>query len=240
MGLSGGPACIKYLLFIFNLLFVISGIVIISVGAVVQATYHKYEPILDDSFFSVPALLIATGSIILIISFFGCCGAVKENHCMTITFSVLLVLIFILELAAGIAGYVLRNRAEDVLQTHLMETMNQYVENTEYTTLWDGMQREFECCGVKNASDWNVVFHNESLPTSCCFGLPGSVGGMNCTSTDVNNVHSEGCLVKMGEFITNNAVALGGVGIGIAVVQFLGIVLACCLARSIRQHYETV
>jgi CD63 antigen len=60
-------------------------------------------------FFNTPVLLIVVGCIIFFVTFFGCCGAIKENHCMTITFSVLLAFIFLLELGAGIAAYMLRS-----------------------------------------------------------------------------------------------------------------------------------
>jgi len=74
------------------------------------------------------------GFIVFFVTFFGCCGAIKENHCMTATFTVLLVTIqssklnkcfqflfpncfcafekvflFLLELGAGIAAYMLRS-----------------------------------------------------------------------------------------------------------------------------------
>jgi CD63 antigen len=57
------------------------------VGAVIEGFYHNYSFILDEKFFSAPALLIAVGVIVLIVSFFGCCGAVRENHCMILTVS---------------------------------------------------------------------------------------------------------------------------------------------------------
>jgi len=113
--LSWSSVCVKYLLFIFNLLFVVSGVIILSVGISIKAYYSDYELFLDDQYFSTPNLLIAIGSIIFIIAFFGCCGAVKENFCMTITFSTLLILIFVLEFAAGVSGYVLRNQTNEFL-----------------------------------------------------------------------------------------------------------------------------
>lgn len=58
-----------------------------STGAVIHGIYHQYQHFLDNSFFSVPSLLIAVGSIILFIAFFGCCGALRENYCMIITVS---------------------------------------------------------------------------------------------------------------------------------------------------------
>jgi CD63 antigen len=66
----------------------VTGVVVLSVGAVIQGLYHQYSYSLDDSFFSAPALLIAVGAIVFIVSFFGCCGAVKENHCMILTVSI--------------------------------------------------------------------------------------------------------------------------------------------------------
>jgi len=66
----------------------VTGIVLLIVGAVIQGLYENYSSFLDDRFFSAPALLIAVGAIVFIVSFFGCCGAVKENHCMILTVSI--------------------------------------------------------------------------------------------------------------------------------------------------------
>jgi len=66
----------------------VTGIVLLIVGGVIQGLYENYSSLLDDRFFSAPALLIAVGAIVFIVSFFGCCGAVKENHCMILTVSI--------------------------------------------------------------------------------------------------------------------------------------------------------
>lgn len=62
-----------------------TGVILLSVGLTVQGAYHGYKDVLDSGFYSVPSLLIAIGSIIFFIAFFGCCGAIKENYCMTLT-----------------------------------------------------------------------------------------------------------------------------------------------------------
>jgi CD63 antigen len=66
----------------------VTGLILIIVGAVTLGLYENYNHLLDESFFSPPALLIAVGVIVFIVSFFGCCGAVKENHCMILTVSI--------------------------------------------------------------------------------------------------------------------------------------------------------
>jgi CD63 antigen len=66
-------------------LFQITGIAILTVGAIIQSEYSQYEDLLNENYFSTPGLLIAIGVIIFIVAFFGCCGSIKENYCMMLT-----------------------------------------------------------------------------------------------------------------------------------------------------------
>lgn len=65
--------------------FQITGIILLSIGVAIHGVYHNYQHFLDNKFLSVPSLLIAIGTIIFFIAFFGCCGAIRENHFMIIT-----------------------------------------------------------------------------------------------------------------------------------------------------------
>lgn len=68
--------------------FQLIGIAWIAAGA---AVLLRYEPILDvlkeSQVNIVPIVAIVIGSIMLLISFFGCCGAIRESHCMVSTVS---------------------------------------------------------------------------------------------------------------------------------------------------------
>ncbi|XP_061934986.1 CD63 antigen [Apis cerana] len=234
---SGGMACIKYLTFLFNLIFAITGIVFIAVGTVILVVYSGYNNFMDSWFFAAPILIIIVGVIVFIVSFFGCCGAVKENHCMIITFSVLLLLIFALELGAGIAGYMMRGDVHTMVENRLNITMGEYVTNDDIHRSWDIMQHDLQCCGIIGATDWaHVGFSDNIVPNSCCKEVPE---GNKCDSNSIH-IHSNGCMNNLQSAIEHNALILGGVGIGIAVIQLIGVIFACCLARSIRREYETV
>lgn len=68
--------------------FQLCGIALVVVGA---GFLLRYDEILD-AFKEVnvnvaPIALIVVGSTILVISFFGCCGAIRESHCMVATVS---------------------------------------------------------------------------------------------------------------------------------------------------------
>lgn len=238
--LSGSANCMKYVLFTLNFIFVLTGIIIISVGVAVEGTYKGYKHFLDEQFFSVPTLLIVIGSFIFFIAFLGCCGAYKENYCMILSFSILLVLIFILELAAGISGYVLKGDTQSLLRNSLNHTMKEYgdVKYADITASWDAVQIKFQCCGIDTPDDWkNITIVNQTaaglLPLSCCDREVGAVGIQNCTS-ESKTLHKTGCLQAFGYFISEHAISLGAVGITLAVFQVVGIGFACYIARQIK------
>jgi len=227
---------IKYLLFGFNFLFAITGIILLSVGLTVQGAYHGYSDVLDGGFYSVPTLLITIGSIIFCIAFFGCCGAIKENYCMTLTFSALLILVFILELSAGISGYVLRNQTYRLVEESLNKTMHEYANKTEISKIWDEIQIHFECCGVKAPNDWMNVEHVQGIPMSCCKRDWGSVGNSTCSLETKDRLFTTGCLTEFGNFVRANAVSLGAAGIILAFIQLVGIFFSCFIAKQIRER----
>lgn len=46
----------------------------------------------------LPIVLISLGSIVVFISFLGCCGAIRESVCMTMSYAVCLLVLLILQL----------------------------------------------------------------------------------------------------------------------------------------------
>ncbi|KAL2716451.1 CD63 antigen [Vespula squamosa] len=234
---SGSMACVKYLLFLFNLIFAITGIVFISVGAVILVVYSGYDNFVDSWFFAAPVLMIIVGIVVFLVSFFGCCGAVKENHCMLITYSVFLMIIFALELGAGISGYVMRSEVDSMLLNRLNTTFYQYKSDENIRKSWDVMQYDLRCCGIESPADWAKLEYTDNvIPDSCCTEISTDE---KCDSNSIFS-NSEGCMSKLQQTIEYNSLALASVGIGIALTQLIGVTFACCLARSIRREYETV
>ncbi|XP_011634831.1 CD63 antigen-like [Pogonomyrmex barbatus] len=240
MELGLAPKTIKYLIFAFNLFFVITGIVLLSIGLVIHGVYYQYQHFLDNSFFSVPSLLVAVGSIIFIIAFFGCCGAVRESYCMIITFCTLLAAIFLLEVIGGTMGYVMRAQVASIAEKKMLETMPKYNDSKEIAQVWDHLQRDLKCCGTLNYTDWLEEKNNISgIPMSCCDNTIGAVGTSNCTMKSPT-LHQKGCMDAFVGFAKEHAAKIAGVGIGLAIIQLVGIFLSFYLAKSIKNSYETM
>lgn len=239
MAIGGGMSCVKYLLFCFNLLFAITGLVVVSLGIKEQFETHSYINVSDFNFFSTgPITLIIVGLIIFVVAFFGCCGAVKENHCMIVTFSVFLLIIFVAEIAVGIAGYIHHDTLEESVHRYLNHSIIDYPNNTEVRNNYDFIQTDLQCCGINGPQDW--ANNNIKIPNSCCSGQEIINGALVDCNASSPMLHQTGCLQLLVDHYKDIAVILGGVGLGVAIVQLLGVIFACCLARSIRREYETV
>ena len=128
-------------------------------------------------------------------------------------FSILLIIIFITELGVGIAGYVKHSELKDSMTFQFNQTIIAYEDNTEVQRAWKMIQTELNCCGINKPDDWKFVFKNQSLPGSCC----GKEDAKRCTYDLLTK--PEGCKNKLMILLDDNALLLGGVGLGIAGIQ---------------------
>lgn len=228
--------CVKYLLFAFNLLFFLVGLILIIAGAVVRSSLSEYLDIVGDEFNGVAVVLIIIGVVIFVIGFFGCCGAWKQNYCMIMTFAALLVIIFIVEIAAGIAGFALQGKVEEVVKKGLQNSLDKYDNSTALEKTWDDLQTGLECCGVNGYADWDGKLGKAALyPKSCC----ADQSKVGC-GVSPQLAYQEGCMPRLDEAIRTNLQWIGVVAIIVALLQIVGIVFACCLGRAVRKEYDVV
>ncbi|NXD17704.1 CD63 protein, partial [Nothocercus nigrocapillus] len=239
MAMEGGMKCVKFLVFIFNFIFWVCGVALIAIGIYAQVALNKALVVTSASASSTPVAIVVVGVIIFFISFFGCCGAWKESYCMVTTFAILLSLIFLVEVAAAIAGYVFKDKVRSVLEQGLQEAVQKYGEDATLREGVDEIQEEFHCCGINNYTDWANVAPfkgNDTVPQSCC--------RINSTTCNVHpspaTVYQEGCVQSLEAWMKKNIVVVAAVALGIAFFEVLGIIFACCLMRGIRSGYEVM
>ncbi|CAH3106955.1 unnamed protein product [Pocillopora meandrina] len=59
-----------------------------------------------------------------------------------------------------------------------------------------------------------------------------------CSKGNSSNIYQEGCSQALQDFVKSKMAVVGGIGVGIAILQILGVVFAICLFRSI--GYEKI
>ena len=99
---------IKYIVFLFNFVFFLTSVALIGIGAYIQIHMTKYLDFFGNTYLNSPIILIIIGALMLIVTFFGCCGASTENPCMMYTYGTMLTLILVSLIGVASAVYVYR------------------------------------------------------------------------------------------------------------------------------------
>lgn len=247
-GLSCGMKCLKYMLFAFNFIIWVCGIAVLGVGIYSRIKVGKWDSILDDS--TIPSaanLFIAAGCFVMIIGFIGCCGAWRESKCLLICYAIALILIFVLEIAAGIYAYVKRDDVEASLKNGLTKAVtttylgSDVAADKAVVEAVDWFQETVECCGANSKDDWlnskwvnnTQVTDGRKYPDSCCVKFSDG-----CAKVPGTAFFDKGCYEQGKAFVKDHMLEIGGVGIGIAFIQLIGIIFAILLCRAL--NYEAV
>ncbi|XP_017474774.1 PREDICTED: 23 kDa integral membrane protein [Rhagoletis zephyria] len=164
--------------------------------------------------------MIVLGSVILLISFFGCCGAIRESYCMSMTYSVLLFVLMIGQLALVIYMWVQKDRYL-VMMGDVVEKA--WARRTRKADYMDAIQISMECCGKNSYVDYSFQGY---YPPSCC----------KDNSCRIENVYRRGCKQAFVDFWDKNSDIIKYAGLVVAAIEFVGFIFACCLANNIRNY----
>ncbi|XP_044857036.1 tetraspanin-11 isoform X3 [Mauremys mutica] len=142
----------------------------------------------------------------------------------------MLLLIFLIELVAGVLAYVYYQRLSEELKQHLTQTLTENYAlpgKTHITHSIDRLQQDFKCCGSNSSADWqhsvyilSVESSGRVVPDSCCKTITFKCGKRDHPS-NIYKVEG-GCITKLEQFLADHLLIMGAVGIGVACLQLLG------------------
>jgi CD63 antigen len=242
--LSGGAKCVKYTLFIFNLLFLLAGLALIIVGAVVQVQANNTLAF-GSSTSSAAIFIIIIGSIVFLVSFFGCAGAINNNYCMVVTYGVLLLLLLLAQIAGVITGFVMRDKIQATVLDVMKEYQKEYTDQPDNvaTQTWNQTQRSLKCCGTDGYQSWNIsgtMSKTHSVPDSCCKNETLECGYERNIPSEAYRFYDQGCSEIVADILKQYLVYVGAVTAAVAFLELIGIIFAFCLANSLRKDYRVV
>lgn len=238
---TGFARCI---LVVFNIIFVLSGGGILGTGIwlKVDPDSVNIQKLIsvdshDTAISSTAYVLIGFGGIVFLVGFLGCLGGIKQWKWALGMYIFFLVVIFLGEFSGGIMAAVYKSKVTDELGSTLRKSIAEYKNSSITRDAWDAVQKTIHCCGVTSYQDYvNYAHFNTTvpIPNSCCHGK-----NVDCIGEARNNgtktyksLYSEGCLNSLQDQLKSNLSIIIGVAIGIAMIQLLGILLACKSCRA--------
>ncbi|XP_062246121.1 tetraspanin-9 isoform X1 [Platichthys flesus] len=229
----GCLCCLKYMMFIFNLIFWLCGCGLLGVGiwlSVSQGSFATFSP-------SFPALsaanmVIAIGAIVMVTGFLGCLGAIKENKCLLLSFFIVLLIILLAELILLILFFVYSDKVSENAKQDLKDGLALYNSdnNIGLRNAWNIIQAEWKCCGVIAYTDWHEALQEKVVPDRCC-----QEHYQNCGQNSTNMFWNRGCFEKVEEWLDENKHLLGTIGMVILVLQLLGMAFSMTLFHHIHR-----
>ncbi|XP_016981051.1 23 kDa integral membrane protein [Drosophila rhopaloa] len=219
-----GTSLVKYILFIFNTIVSVIGILGVVYGVLILKSIGTIEVNGQVGFppqALMPIVLISIGSVVVFISFLGCCGAIRESVCMTMSYAVFLLILLILQLTLITLLFTNKDEFEKKMGDIIDKAWQ--ADSHGEGGVFDAIQQSLHCCGSNSAADYFV--NGKTLPSSCCDG-----------SCLIPTNYYPGCRGKFVETMSASTDNAKYTGIGLIAVELVGFIFACCLANNVRNY----
>jgi len=271
---------IRLLIVLFNLAFVVVGITLLTIGIYVvkDPKLQQLRPLLNPdltsaysqslSYIEIFAIaIIVIGSILLLIGFLGCCGAIKGFRFLHVLYAVIVGAIIIAEIAIVVAFVAYQNQFRSELVTKLRDSIaiyyvgppiNNSTSGNPVSLSWDFAQFNLQCCGATSKNDFSSAVHwnqsdpyqpgvNLTVPFTCCplnvtgswTQLPTDLSQADNCSVGGANAYPQGCYDRLIDIISTykKNFIIGGVIVG--VVELLAFIFAILLYRR-KEVYDSL
>jgi len=207
---------------ILNLALLVSSTACLYLGSIMINIYLlPYLSLISSNFSTVPYLILSIGGLLLLVSICGIIAAGLKSRAALISYSIVLGLVFCLQLASIFTSMELRNELElrRLFQTRnndVTEEMRMYWVDEDIKFKWDTLQRDFQCCGSYNLmtgfQEWDFpnTFgvqgqswdnnQGKRLPDSCCIEESEGCGNHASYFTDqlaYEKINMHGCFTIM-------------------------------------------
>lgn len=246
-----------------NFLLWLLGLGVVAVSLWLLFDEHLYLQTMSDQrtdYYLGTYIILGIGSLVTIMGFLGCCGALKESPWMLGTFFAFLMIIFFGEFVAGVLVYFQESNYKSMIDKSVRNTVElQYnSSNTAVLHTFDLLQEGLECCGVEGPRDWQKSVYNKhdftvntelgvggsntefKVPSSCCRApeSPECANSITLRSNQVPNqlhLYKDGCAGKLKTFLEDHLIYLLCAGMGILLAEILGMLCSLCLCCALKR-----
>ncbi|XP_052749599.1 CD63 antigen-like [Galleria mellonella] len=210
-----GEFLVKYILFFSNLFFALAGLALLGLGIAIQLQIRTVvENISDFNVEIAPITAMVVGSIVFLIAFYGCCGAIRESNCMLVTYAIFMIVLMIIKITLASLIFI---QLDDII-LEIPKHLNTLFNNDALA--FGNIQAAFKCCGTTGPLSYpNPI----NLPDTCC----------ELTPCNAINAYP-GCNDKITSLFQTYGITIGIVPLVIAAFELVAVVFSLCLANHAR------
>jgi len=202
---------INMFFFAISVLLFVVGILYVT-GFKYEYTFTRYSTSLMAGFF------IALSIIQFILSAFNVIFVQKDNNKHFFTLSSIIMGLYAVLFGMGIWGLVITGDQDYLkyeVETDMIYSIRNYFqgEPDKYETIkMDWLQRNFNCCGINDWTDWQSLNgNNRIVPDSCCINPQFCPKPIN-----IQNINTKGCLYTFLFKLQKDLKFLAGLSFGVS------------------------
>ena len=230
---------IESLVCLFNLIFILTGCAITTVGIYMELNKSWYFDFIATSdpvteFFLSSKLVVIFGALLIaysMLAVFSSCAPDKNQH-RQCGFAVIMGLILFAEICAVSILFIYKDRTFQIISNSMIKSVADYkkhkTDSIRYS--WDSIQQDFECCGITNFDSWKMD-NKTLLLDSCCYQSKFE----HCT-VDSHQVWEIGCLQVLSDFVNAKSFISCMIGSVIVMIQLIDVISAFCLVMKFKNH----
>nr|XP_017031037.1 leukocyte surface antigen CD53-like isoform X2 [Drosophila kikkawai] len=152
---------LKYLLYFLNLVFVVSGIVLIVCGALLLNSLGNFTKFDGVTIITFPVTFIVIGSVTFLVAFLGSWGSMRNSASLMKIYAICMLILFVLQMVLSIWLFVEKNTFLDFM-SRLVDRA--WLENdSAHGYPMDDLQLALKCCGNQDYGEYG-----SDVPASCC------------------------------------------------------------------------
>ncbi|XP_017272125.1 CD9 antigen isoform X2 [Kryptolebias marmoratus] len=225
MALDGCGLVCKYILIVFNIIFAVVGFAFLGLGLWLRFSENtraifSIEDLNSSAFVIGVTVLIALGSIMLIVVVFGDYGACNEKRCALQVFSALLFFLAVAEIVVGVLAYSKRDMVGLRLGEFYTSLYGLYVASGDpaMTVTLAFIHNSLHCCGLTGVSVIEAVKQTCPAPNGIMehFAMPS-------------------CPVTIASIFDSRASLVMGIFVGTGALLFVALICSAVLSASIHQ-----
>ncbi|KAI5638199.1 tetraspanin family domain-containing protein [Phthorimaea operculella] len=216
---------VKYILFFVNFAFWLGGVALITIGILVLTNVSEILDQLPVNLSGVPIAVIVAGSVIFVIAFSGCYGAITESRCWLIFYAVFMLII---AASKSYLAWVILSQINTIPQNAQKWINDAFNNSNIVNNNFQIFETTFRCCGSTGANAYLNL--GLPIPPTCC-----SEPQNNTCSVDESY---GGCGTKLGEYLDSYAEAVGAVIIIIIIAEVFAMLAAFYMSHAITRRRQ--